>query len=83
MENHLTFFCNGPFVEAIMMLNLSIPIDCKRRPIAYELIDSLLFFIDLDYFREQSPLIIRGFGYKFIQLVKLTLFNLGQWINIV
>jgi hypothetical protein len=77
VENYFSLFGDRPFFKAIMMLNLSIPIDCKRRPIAYELIDSLLFFINLDCFREQSPLFIRGFDDELIKLIKLTLFNLG------
>ena len=83
VENYLALFRDSPFFKAIVMLNLSVSIDCKRRPIAYELIDSLLFFINLDCFREQSPLFIRGFDDEFIQLIKLTLLNLGQSINIV
>ena len=77
VENYFSLFRDRPFFKAIMILNLSIPFDYIRRPLAYELIDSLLFFINLDYFREQSPLIIRGFDDELIKLIKLTLINLG------
>ena len=83
VENYLALFRDSPFFEAIVMLNLSVSIDCKRGPIAYELIDSRLFFINLDCFREQRPLFIRGFDDEFIQLIEVTLLNLGQSINIV